>query len=537
MRSAAILVCLYCFACLSTPLHSQVRVEESYVNLQKALIDANREKLLGNYDKALAILESLRKEKREEDVLLYEMARVYAEKGELEKGADLLRDAIRINPENPWYIETLAFYLERLGRLSEAAERYGTLRTMFPREKRYYFSQAALLLASGEGEGAIKAYEAWEKVVGRQSETLLLKYELYAAAGETKKAVRELETLIALSPSNISYRHLLAAYLLDVKDDKGAIEVFTDILRLDPNDAKAQMALAANRAASGNPATGDDLMELMPLFEKNDISIDAKLARIIPRIEQVANTGDKDLADRLLQLTAALERVHPKDAKGYAASGDLFFHTGQFGEARSRYEKTLSLDDRNFMVWENLFFALEATSDWPALLQQTELAMDVFPNRGTVFLLNGVAAYKLGRYADAQDVLEQATLMFSFDKPQLLRTLLTQGKVLQAMNEPEEAQLVFGEAAKLAPEDPLALHAGAMWFYREGDHEEALRWMEQSLEFGGDKSAMILEHFGDVLYRLERVDDALSYWVKAQKLGKGASKWLSKKIADKKLYE
>lgn len=537
MRSAAILVCLSCFVCFSTLLNGQVRVEESYVNLQKALIEANREKLLGNYEKALAILESLRKEKREEDVLLYEMARVHAESGEMEKGVDLLRDAIRINPDNPWYIETLAFYLERLGRLSEAAERYGTLRTMFPREKRYYFSQAALLSASGEGEGAIKVYEAWEKVVGKQSEILLLKYELYAAAGETKKAIRELETLIAFSPSNVSYRHLLATYLLAAKDDKGAIEVFTDILRIDPNDAKAQMALAANRAANATSATEDDFMELIPLFEKNDIGIDAKLARIIPRIEQVADTGDKNLADRLLRLTSTLERVHPKDAKGYAASGDLFFHTGQFGEARSRYEKTLSLDDRNFMVWENLFFALEATSDWPALLQQTELAMDVFPNRGTVFLLNGVAAYKLGRYEDAQDVLEQATLMFSFDKPQLLRTLLTQGKVLQAMNEPEEAQLVFGEAAKLAPEDPMALHAGAMWFYREGDIEEALVWVEKSVQLGGDKSAMILEHFGDILYRLGRLDEALSYWVKAQKIGKGASKWLSKKIADKKLYE
>jgi tetratricopeptide (TPR) repeat protein len=503
MRSAVTFALLCFFVFLSSYLPAQIRVEESYVNLQKVLIDANREKLLGNFDKALAMLESLRKENREVDVILYEMARVHAEKGELEKGVDLLRDAIRLNADNSWYDETLAFYLERLGRLAEAADQYGVLRLKFPREKRYYFTQAGLLQASGDIEGAIKVYDAWEKVAGMQTETFLRKYELYAAAGESKKAVRELESLIRLSPSNLSHRHLLAAYLLDIKDEKGAIQVFTDILGIDPNDPKAQLALAASKPVNSGSGTSGGLTDLMPLFEKTDISIDAKLARIIPRIEEVAQTEDQSLADQLLQLTAILERVHPKDAKAFAASGDLFFLTGQLGAARDRYETTLSLDDRNFMVWENLFYVLEASADWPALLQQTELAMDIFPNRGTVFLLNGVAAFETGAYEDALSVLNQAALMFSFDKPQLLRTLLVKGKT----------------------------------FYRQGAYEDAMGALEAAMQNGGDTNAMVVEQMGDLMYRMDRPDEALDYWQKAQKLGKGASKWLSKKIADKKLYE
>ena len=45
-----------------------------------------------------------------------------------------------------------------------------------------------------------------------------------------------------------------------------------------------------------------------------------------------------------------------------------------------------------------------------------------------------------------------------------------------------------------------------------------------------------MEHYGDVLYQLDKKEEALNYWKQA-KLAGTASEWLDKKIADKKLYE
>ena len=52
----------------------------------------------------------------------------------------------------------------------------------------------------------------------------------------------------------------------------------------------------------------------------------------------------------------------------------------------------------------------------------------------------------------------------------------------------------------------------------------------------GNKNGVILEHYADVLYRLDRKEEALMLWKEVKALGSG-SEWLDKKIADKKLYE
>ncbi len=519
------------------PLQAQGRVAQTDVDLQKKLIEANREKLLGNYDKALAILEELRAQKKEEDALLYEMARIYVAREEPEKSIPLLEEAIRINPANHWYRETLALHLEQLGRFSEAAANYALLRKDFPREKDYYFREALMLIQNDEPTAAIKVYDDWEKTAGPQSETFLRKHQLYVMAGNEKKAIKELENLIQHFPYQTDYRHLLASYLTETGNTKDAEAVYKAILQTDPYDDEARLALAANAQEKSNTAAEGIASELLPLFEKEDISIDAKIAKILPALQQVAETGDNILATDLLRLTTVLEKVHSNDAKAFAASADLYFNTGQLAEARSRYEKTLALDDRNFMVWENLFYCLQALEEWAALQTQTEFALDIFPNKGSVYYFNGIASCELSDFENALDVLEQAELIFSLDKQQLPRVLLAKGKVLQNMNDVAAAESAFKEALALAPQSPQVMHGYAMFFSRKEAYPEAQKWLENALEKGGDKSSLILENYGDVWYRLGEPDKALEYWTKAQKLNNGGSKWLSKKIADKKLYE
>ena len=55
---------------------------------------------------------------------------------------------------------------------------------------------------------------------------------------------------------------------------------------------------------------------------------------------------------------------------------------------------------------------------------------------------------------------------------------------------------------------------------------------------GGKSNAVILEHLGDVYSQLKDMKKAVEYWIKAKELDDAEStKFLDKKIADKKLYE
>src|SRR5262249_53970493 len=73
--------------------------------------------------------------------------------------------------------------------------------------------------------------------------------------------------------------------------------------------------------------------------------------------------------------------------------------------------------------------------------------------------------------------------------------------------------------------------------YRTGKFADAKTWIEKSLSHGSDKSAVVLEHYGDVLYKLGDTVRALEYWQKAKATGEPGSEFLERKINEKKLFE
>jgi predicted negative regulator of RcsB-dependent stress response len=67
-------------------------------------------------------------------------------------------------------------------------------------------------------------------------------------------------------------------------------------------------------------------------------------------------------------------------------------------------------------------------------------------------------------------------------------------------------------------------------------YTDAKVWIFKALENGGKDNGILLEHYGDILYQLGDKEGAYKYWFKA-KIAGGASEFIDKKIAEKKLYE
>ena len=72
--------------------------------------------------------------------------------------------------------------------------------------------------------------------------------------------------------------------------------------------------------------------------------------------------------------------------------------------------------------------------------------------------------------------------------------------------------------------------------YQRKEFKEAKQWIIKSLKNGSDKSAVVVEHYGDILYQLGEINEAITQWKSAKTFGDG-SKLLDKKIKDKILYE
>jgi len=74
-----------------------------------------------------------------------------------------------------------------------------------------------------------------------------------------------------------------------------------------------------------------------------------------------------------------------------------------------------------------------------------------------------------------------------------------------------------------------------MVLYKLGRYEDAKYWIGKAIE-NREESAVVIEHYGDVLYKLGDKKEAVKYWERALKVGEG-SEFLEMKVRDKVLYE
>jgi tetratricopeptide (TPR) repeat protein len=539
---------------------------EEEINQERMFLDAYAKKILGKYDEAISIYEELYKDSPGSHAAAYELARIFEHQEDLQEAIRWMKLAQTGDPANIYYQEFLAELFQKGGRFSEAADLYETLAKQEGGDY-YYHRWAFFLVRANEIDDAIKVYDELEKKVGINEEIVRRKHALYLGKGDTKKAARELENLVSAFPETVEYHHQLAAFYEQVGNKKEAQDVYQKILGLDPDNAEAQMALAGRTVKSSNEL--QYLSSLTPAFEQEDVEMDLKISKLLPFIQKVAETGDRDLADAALALTAVLERVHPDDAKGFAAAGDLFFHSGRWAGAREKYDQALSLDDSVYPVWEQLAASYLLEGDYVSLVKVTNEGIDLFPNKAKLYYLNGLAELELGQFRDAQDMLDQAVLMSGRDQELKLQVLGVLGEAYTALGEYEDADRIFAEAMelndqspeilaryslslsarsgtekratdlaqqalKIARENPLAMRAQAKALYQKGDYGKAREVLQQILDTAGATSPLVLEEFGDVLYQLGEADEALDYWQKAREQGR-QTRTLEKKINDRKI--
>jgi tetratricopeptide (TPR) repeat protein len=554
---------------LSFDAQAQKTYTEEEVNTEKIFIEASREKILGNYENAVVLYKEVLKRDKDNHAAAYELARMYDVLDKDDQAEKAIKMAIKLDPSNEWYQSFLADHYQKMKKDEAAAEVFGDLVKQYPNNQYFYQKQAYFLVRSKNNADAIKIYDKIESKFGLTEELIGKKHSLYLGLGKQKKATRELQKLTNTFPSNLEYQHMLASHFQRIGETKKAKEIFQKILQIDPSDAQANIALANSNQGEGSDA--NFLSVLKPIFLQEDVDIDLKIKEMIPHIQKVANTGDKELADAAIELAQILTEVHPNNAKSFSVYGDLLNHSERPKEALEKYMQTLKLDNSVFTVWEQVMYLNFELRDFDALLKTSNDALDLFPNKAKAYYLNGVANSEKGNYDDAIDGFQQALMMSarnermqadihgrlgevyhnskkyaksdkSFEKALKLNpdayTILDSYSFHLALRGEnlEKAQQMSKRSIELKPNEPRLQDTYGWILYKMKNFDGAKEWLEKALKNGGESMPTLLEHFGDVLFQLNDKEQALLYWQKAQEKG-STSELLEKKITDKQLYE
>jgi tetratricopeptide (TPR) repeat protein len=458
-------------------------VAEAEVNRESEFVNAEKERLLAHYDKAIEGYKHFTYDNPDIDAAWFGLARSYGAKEDYQNGLECIGKAISKNPGNQWYREYQAVLYEKSGRTGEAAAVYDGLNKQFPKNPDYLRKLAYLAILSEDAKTSLKALDKLEALTGVTEETAGKKHVIYVKIGEAKKAAQELQKLVDAYPGRLEYRHKLAQFYDSVMDQAAAKKVYEDILRLKPDDPVAKMAVA-DKGKSGSGVAY--LNGIKPLVANQQIPIDAKMKEILPYLSKISGPNQEPgLADALLDVCNLLEKTHPNDAKAVSLTAAVLYQTNRHAEALEKYKLCLKLNPNVFGAWDNTLAILQEQKKYDEMLRISEQAIDAFPNQPRAYYYYGVAATEKGKYDDALSQLDQAAIM--------------------AGNTPIGLDI---------------MDQAGLTLLRKKDLPGATQRFEQALSKGGGKHPGILEHYGDALFQAGNKAAAISNWQKAYDLSK-----------------
>jgi len=492
---------------------------------------------------------------------------LYAEDKKLNDALFFARSAYQIEPSNTWYRLFLAELLMVSKKSNEGEAIYAGLFKEYPHNVDYAFKYASALLYNGKITEAIKVYDKVEQEIGISADLTIEKERLWLRLGKVDKAAAEIEKLIAEDPQEIkNYSLLVELYQVNSMPDK-AYETITRMQKIDSTSPYVYLALA--EYYRNNDQKDKSFEQLKLAFASQELEQELKIKIIssyMPLVE-----GNPEMLDQALTLSKIMAEAHPNDAVAMAIHGDFLLMDEKYEAARDQYQGSLAIDNKNLIVWQQYLICLSQLADSPGLLKGSEEALSLFPDQSVFYLFHGAALTEAKRHEEAIKTLTTGSKLVVDNNVQLKEFYTRLADNYNTLKQYSESDENFEKALKLDPHDPLILNNYAYYLserneklekaetmsklsneivpnqpsyqdtygwilYMMGKYTDARIWLQKAIDSGGSANGTILEHMGDVLFKLEDVNGAVEYWNKAKNAG-DTSEFIDKKIRDRKLNE
>ncbi len=548
----------------SNQLVAQDRPTSAQVSIEKKLIDGKKYLLLGDWDKAEAFFQAILKDDVLNSAALYELSRTYTAKGNFSDAITYIHKAIRIEPDNEWYLLMEADIQEKSGDIFATMAMYDRLIALRPSQPYYYEVLISLCRKTGEEERLLSVLDQYELVIGLIEPIARTRFETLDRLDRYEEASESLHDLTVVYPGNIDYKFLAASYAKKKGMEDKANQYYRDVLHVDPENSRAKLALA-----NAEKAAGDDigyLQSIVPVIANAQIEIDIKLKELIPYVISLSETKDSLLGATLVSLTKSLVRAHPADAKSFAIQGDVDAILGYSTKAIEAYGRSTSLNGGVYPVWEQFLSLLITTRSYHELIRQAQSAIDNFPNQAYLYYAGGYGLYKVEEFDRSLELLNEALIMTGRNAGQKISVLNVLGLVYDVLGELEKSAMAFESALSIDPKSqetlanyslvlssritesekamfmtelvlrqqvisPMIHEILAQILYNQKRYKEALSSIEYALQ--ADPYGNVYNLAGDILNKLEQKAQAVAMWERALKEGCTDSSLKSKIAASK----
>lgn len=547
------------FDAASLPPNAERRFKELF-------FDGSKAKILGDSEQSkIKFLEALNVNPNSSTVK-FELARIYAEEGNLTTAIEYAGDASRKDPGNIWYAEFLGQLYAEAGKIDDSVRIFRNILTNNPNQYDYYFHLASLLLAQGRYDDAMKVYQDLENLVGISDEVSSQRQLIYMERGDFENALIEIDKLIETNPEEVRYRGMKAELFEKTDRQKEALEIYNVMLEMEPDNGLVLLSLYEINKRDGQDE--EAFQYINRAFLSPELSIDVKVNIIL----NLMNTpGFKKDATQAIDLGKSLELTHPTDAKSYAIQGDVYYNKGMFEESRYKFRQAIAIDPNRPPIWQQVLTIDSQLSDFESMSRESAAAQELFPEQPIFYLFGGIAELSQKKYDDAISTLTTGKNLVVDNSSLQAQFSASLGDAYHEIGNSAKSDEHYELSLKLEPNNPVVLNNYAYYLanrneklekaeqmakkandlqpneasfqdtygwvlFKRNNLQNALFWIEEALKNGAANDPDVLDHHGDVLYNLKRYPDAVRSWQAAIEAGGNRSE-LDKKINSQTIGE
>lgn len=527
---------------------------------------ALREKTIENFTLATDLFTRILQIDANNDAAMYELANLKKLSKDDATAEQLLERATTLKPDNEWYWAGLAASYEKSNNIVKLENVFTQLIRLNSDNPDYYIDKANALSIEKKYDEALATYDDLERITGPTDELLLKRQKIYLAQGKLDKAIANLKEAIAANPSQIKYYLMLGEVYNSNNLTDEALSTFQKAEKLDPQNGYVHLELADIYRAKKSYEASFNQLKLA--FAIPALAAEQKMRIILGYLPKFPDPNAKASA---LELSRIVTVAHPGDSKAFALYGDMLVQNQRYKEAKVQYQKSLELNNQVYTVHEQLVRIELGDNDLDAAVKDGENALSLFPNQAWMNYLVGVSWMQKKNYTKALGYIKNATSLEVQDKDLLSQSFSAMGDCYHEMKNEKLSDESYDKSLSYNPDNAYTLnnyayylsvrgvqldkaeqmskHANDLqpatasfedtyaWIlFKQKKYADAKVWMEKALINDKDHNAVQIEHYGDIMFYLGKVDAAVENWKKAKAYG-AQSTVLERKINEKKYIE
>ena len=555
----SIIFILYFFVCLELSAQRKekrqipdtLQLQELKHMIETLVIEGDRLLILGNPKAANEVFERIKQLDSRNAVANFKLAEGSLILGDKTSALNFITEAINLDAENKYYLILKADILAELNDYSTLVSVYEKLVTI-PGNEPYYLELGGLYQYLRKLNAALDAYDRGEQFFGISEEVMRERQKIYLLKNDFAALERDWDRLILANPTEDRYTLELCAIFIANNKEELAVDRLKSL-----EDSNAQLLLAQIEINKGNFMKGIDYLgqcidsESVPLLAKLQL-----LNYFVERIEE---------RESFLALLNQLIETHSDQFEAIAFVGDVYLSLNDQANALLYYRMCLPMRGVDFNIWQQVISMEFQNQAYDSVNVHCEKALELYPNQAVFYFYDGLAFYSKKEFKQSVRQLEQGKKYAS--DPSMQALFYAQlGDAYNSVADHVQSDLAYEAALEIVsdndhvlnnysyflslrkehlskalpmakklidkyPENSTYLDTYGWVLYQMEAYEESEKYLKKAVDL--EVNGTLLEHYGDVLFKLGREKEALEQWHKAKKLG-GATDLIESKIEAQK---